>query len=351
VNDDGRADSDGANSSCSSGIGSAQSRWWPLRYRPPCGGSAERSPRPLSRHREQRLRASARTSPQREMLQRDGGAGDGIPDAERGSHRWRSMRPARRVMLLRRAPPKTTSCSTTSRPRTRDRAGRQRDRLLHSTSAMDLTPAMDMCVPAGPLRAPPFAPTLDLLELPAAGASASASGESGLRWPSRARAACSPPAPPPPTLRRGGAHRRAIAESQLASKVARGEPAPAKFRGGMGEDSWPGGRGFGAALDRGGRGAGPGSAGGDAHALIASFGRRGSGPPLHRGAARGFSHGASSTSWRSRSLAHAGRIATGDFPHPRPRLAILQIDRGPTPRRTTRRTSAIRDNLRAEMPR
>src|SRR5207253_8297596 len=97
----------------------------------------------------------------------------------------------------------------------------------------DLTPAMDVCVPVGGGRTAAVCATLDLLELQRQvqriqiGASGFA-----LAFDSDGRLLAAGAG----TMRAAVLTGEPVAESALASKVARGEIGPNEFRGGMGDD-------------------------------------------------------------------------------------------------------------------
>ena len=97
----------------------------------------------------------------------------------------------------------------------------------------DLTPAMDVCVPAGTTTGTAVCATLDLLELQRQ-VQRIRIGRSGFALAfdadGRLLAAGAPP------LRAHVLTGEPIAESQIASRIARGELAPTEFRGAIGED-------------------------------------------------------------------------------------------------------------------
>src|SRR6266851_4323901 len=178
-------------------------------------------------------RIGAYLSQQREMLHAVAGLVTGIPEAERRLVQVALDAPSLgRVTLLTartaadRLPPHLAPADVVAAL-----AGREVASPLYFRE--DLTPAMDVCVPAGAAPGTAVCATLDLLELQRQ-VQRIRIGKSGfaLAFDSDGRLL----AAGAPTLRAAVLTGEPIAESPLASKVARGEPAPAEFRGGLGED-------------------------------------------------------------------------------------------------------------------
>ena len=178
-------------------------------------------------------RIGAYLTHQREMLHALAGLVTGIPDAERRLAQVTLDAPSlgRVTMLTARTPADQLPQHLAPADVVAALAGREVVSPLYFRE--DLTPAMDMCVPAGASPGSAICATLDLLELQRQ-VQRIRIGESGfaLAFESEGRLL----AAGAPTLRAAVLTGEPIAESQHASKVARGEPAPAKFRGGMGED-------------------------------------------------------------------------------------------------------------------
>src|SRR6266852_2637701 len=192
-------------SSCSSRDRVCSSRWWASRPSSSCGAARSGAPRPRSPSSpSKRPRAQvALDAPSlgRVMLLTARTPADQLPQ---------HLAPADVVAAL---------------------AGREVASPLYFRE--DLTPAMDVCVPAGAAAGTAVCATLDLLELQRQ-VQRIRIGKSGfaLAFDSDGRLL----AAGAPTLRAAVLTGEPIAESPLASKVARGEPAPAEFRGGLGED-------------------------------------------------------------------------------------------------------------------
>jgi len=170
---------------------------------------------------------------QREMLHAVGGLVTGIPDAERRLAQVALDAPSLgRVMLLTprtptdQLPPRLTPPDVIAAL-----SGREVASPLYFRE--DLTPAMDVCVPVGGGRTAAVCATLDLLELQRQvqriqiGASGFA-----LAFDSDGRLLAAGAG----TMRAAVLTGEPVAESALASKVARGEIGPNEFRGGMGDD-------------------------------------------------------------------------------------------------------------------
>jgi len=178
-------------------------------------------------------RIGAYLSHQREMLHALAGLVTGIPDAERRLAQVALDAPSlgRVAMLTARTPTDQLPQHLAPADVVSALAGREVASPLYFRE--DLTPAMDVCVPAGATPGSAVCATLDLLELQRQ-VQRIHIGETGfaLAFDSEGRLL----AAGAPTLRAAVLTGEPIAESPLASKVARGEPAPAAFRGGMDED-------------------------------------------------------------------------------------------------------------------
>ena len=178
-------------------------------------------------------RIGAYLSHQREMLHALAALVAGIPEAERRLAQLALDAPSLgRVMLLTsRTPAEQLPRRLASADIVAALAGREVASPLYFRE--DLTPAMDVCVPAGATPGAAVCATLDLLELQRQ-VQRIRIGESGfaLAFDTDGRLL----AAGAPTLRAAVLTGEPIGESPLASKAARGEPAPARFRGGLGED-------------------------------------------------------------------------------------------------------------------
>jgi signal transduction histidine kinase len=178
-------------------------------------------------------RIGAYLTHQREMLHALAGLVTGIPDAERRLAQVALDAPSlgRVMMLTARTPADKLPQHLAPADVVTALAGREIASPLYFGE--DLTPAMDVCVPAGATPGTAVCATLDLLELQRQ-VQRIRIGRSGfaLAFDSGGRLL----AAGAPILRAAVLTGEPIAESPLASKVARGEPAPAEFRGGLGED-------------------------------------------------------------------------------------------------------------------
>jgi len=178
-------------------------------------------------------RIGAYLAHQREMLHAVGGVVAGIPDAERRLAQIALDAPSLgRVMLLT---PRTPTDQLPSRLTPPDviaaLSGREVASPLYFRD--DLTPAMDVCVPVGGGRTAAVCATLDLLELQRQ-VQRIQIGQTGyaLAFDSEGRLLAAGAG----TMRAAALTGEPVAESPLASKVARGERVPNEFRGGLGED-------------------------------------------------------------------------------------------------------------------
>jgi signal transduction histidine kinase len=178
-------------------------------------------------------RIGAYLAHQREMLHAMGGLVSGIPDAERRLAQVALDAPSLgRVMLLTartptgQLPPKLTPPDVVAAL-----SGKEVASSLYFRE--DLTPAMDLCVPVGGGRSAAVCATLDLLELQRQ-VQRIQIGRSGfaLAFDEDGRLLAAGAG----TLRAAVLTGERIAESPLASKVARGEAVPNDFRSGLGED-------------------------------------------------------------------------------------------------------------------
>jgi signal transduction histidine kinase len=170
---------------------------------------------------------------QREMLHALAGLVTGIPDADRRLAQVALDAPGLgRVTLLT---PRTPADQLPQHVGPTDIAAALAGREVASPLYFreDLTPAMDVCVPAGATPGTAVCAMLDLLELQRQ-VQRIRIGESGfaLAFDSAGRLL----AAGAPALRAAVLTGEPIAESPLASSAARGEAAPAEFRGGLGED-------------------------------------------------------------------------------------------------------------------
>jgi len=178
-------------------------------------------------------RIGAYLSHQREMLHALAGLVAGIPDAERRLPQLALDAPSlgRVALLTSRTPPGELPRRLASADIVGALAGREVASPLYFRE--DLTPAIDICVPAGATPGTAVCATLDLLELQRQ-VQRIRVGETGfaLAFDGDGRLL----AAGAPTLRPALLTGEPIAESSLATKVARGEAAPARFRGAIGED-------------------------------------------------------------------------------------------------------------------
>ena len=178
-------------------------------------------------------RIGAYLSHQREMLRALAGLVTGIAEAERRLAQVALDAPSLgHVTLLT---PRTPADRLPQRLAPADvvaaLAGREVASALYFRE--DLTPAMDVCVPAGATAGTAVCATLDLLELQRQ-VQRIRIGESGfaLAFDAEGRLL----AAGAPALRANVLTGEPIAESPLASRVARGEPAPPQLHGAIGED-------------------------------------------------------------------------------------------------------------------
>ncbi|HWE24276.1 MAG TPA: sensor histidine kinase [Myxococcales bacterium] len=178
-------------------------------------------------------RIGAYLAHQREMLHAIGGLATGIPDAERRLGQVALDAPSLgRVMLLTSRVPAGQPLPRLTPPDvTAALSGREVSSPVYFRE--DLTPAMDVCIPAGGGRTAAVCATLDLLELQrqvqriqigASGFALAFDADGRLLAAGAGK------------MRAAALTGESVAESPLASRVARGEAVPNDFRGGMGED-------------------------------------------------------------------------------------------------------------------
>src|SRR5712671_1897850 len=178
-------------------------------------------------------RIGAYLSHQREMLHALAGLVTGIPDAERRLAQVALDAPSlgRVTMLTSRTPADQLPQRLAPADVVAALAGREVASPLYFRQ--DLTPAMDVCVPAGATPGSAVCATLDLLELQRQVQRIRVGGSGfALAFDAEGRLL----AAGAPMLRAAVLTGEPVAESQLASKVARGEPAPAEFNSGIGEE-------------------------------------------------------------------------------------------------------------------
>jgi len=178
-------------------------------------------------------RIGAYLSHQREMLHALAGLVTGIPKAEQRLAQVALDAPSlgRVTMLTARTPAEQLPQHLAPADVVAALAGREVASPLYFRQ--DLTPAMDVCVPAGATPGSAVCATLDLLELQRQVQRIRVGGSGfALAFDAEGRLL----AAGAPTLRAAVLTGEPVAESQLASKVARGEPAPAEFNSGIGEE-------------------------------------------------------------------------------------------------------------------
>jgi signal transduction histidine kinase len=178
-------------------------------------------------------RIGAYLAHQREMLHALAGLVSGISDAERRLPQLALDAPSlgRVTLLTARTPADQLPRRLATADVAAALAGREIASPLYFRE--DLTPAMDVCVPAGTTPGAAVCAALDLLELQRQ-VQRIHIGKSGfaLAFDADGRLL----AAGAPTLRAAVLNGEPIAESPLASRAARGEPAPATFRSAVGED-------------------------------------------------------------------------------------------------------------------
>ena len=178
-------------------------------------------------------RIGAYLSHQREMLHALAGLVTGIPNAEQRLAQVALDAPSlgRVTMLTARTPAEQLPQHLAPADVVAALAGREVASPLYFRQ--DLTPAMDVCVPAGATPGSAVCATLDLLELQRQVQRIRVGGSGfALAFDAEGRLL----AAGAPMLRAAVLTGEPVAESQLASKVARGEPAPAEFNSGIGEE-------------------------------------------------------------------------------------------------------------------
>ncbi len=178
-------------------------------------------------------RIGAYLSHQREMLHALAGLVTGIPKAEQRLAQVALDAPSlgRVTMLTARTPAEQLPQHLAPADVVAALAGREVASPLYFRQ--DLTPAMDVCVPAGATPGSAVCATLDLLELQRQVQRIRVGGSGfALAFDAEGRLL----AAGAPMLRAAVLTGEPVAESQLASKVARGEPAPAEFNSGIGEE-------------------------------------------------------------------------------------------------------------------
>jgi signal transduction histidine kinase len=178
-------------------------------------------------------RIGAYLSHQREMLRAVAGLVTGIAEAERRLAQVPLDAPSlgRVTLLTQRTPADRLPRRLAPADVVAALSGREVASPLYFRE--DLTPAIDVCVPAGTTPGTAVCAALDLLELQRQVQRIHV-GRSGfaLAFDAEGRLLASGAA----ALRAEVLTGEPIAESPLASRVARGETAPASFRGGIGED-------------------------------------------------------------------------------------------------------------------
>jgi signal transduction histidine kinase len=178
-------------------------------------------------------RIGAYLSHQRELLRALAGLVTGIPQAERRLAQVALDAPSlgHVTLLTARTPADQLPRRLAPADVVAALAGKEVSSPLYFRE--DLTPAMDVCVPAGATPGSAVCATLDLLELQRQVQRIRVGGSGfALAFDAEGRLL----AAGAPTLRAAVLTGEPVAESQLASKVARGEPAPAEFNGGIGEE-------------------------------------------------------------------------------------------------------------------